>query len=358
MTSLIVGSVLLLAFANGANDNFKGVATLFGSGTADYRSSLLWATLATFGGSLAAVWMAGTLLVRFSGKGLVPDATASDPHFAAAVAAAAGITVLLATQLGFPISTTHALVGAMVGAGVSYSGEIQQSKLLSTFVVPLLVNPVIAVAVTAAVYPMFRVARLRLGIERRARPISVEHGEPAVESAGAAAANESPEPGHERYSGVLCGVEASTLLDALHFVSAGLVSFARGLNDTPKIAALLLLTSRLGPGGSNLVVGITVAVGGLIAARRIAESMSRRITTMNAGQGFTANLITGVLVISASRWGLPVSTTHVSCGALFGIGLVNRQARWRFILQILLAWITTLPVAAVLGWMLAVFLRR
>ena len=67
---------------------------------------------------------------------------------------------------------------------------------------------------------------------------------------------------------------------------------------------------------------------------------------MNPGQGFTANLVTAVLVAGASRFGLPVSTTHVSVGSLFGIGVVNRTARARTIATILLAWVTTLPIGA------------
>ncbi len=70
---------------------------------------------------------------------------------------------------------------------------------------------------------------------------------------------------------------------------------------------------------------------------------------MNVGQGLTANLVTAFLVLVASRFGLPVSTTHVSCGALFGIGTVTRQARWKTIRTIIAAWVTTLPIAALLS---------
>jgi PiT family inorganic phosphate transporter len=77
--------------------------------------------------------------------------------------------------------------------------------------------------------------------------------------------------------------------------------------------------------------------------------MGRKITPMNHGQGLTANLITGIVVVGASRLGLPVSTTHVSCGALFGIGAVTRQAHWATIAKILVAWVTTLPAGAALG---------
>ena len=78
---------------------------------------------------------------------------------------------------------------------------------------------------------------------------------------------------------------------------------------------------------------------------------------MNPGQGFTANLVTAVLVAGASRLGLPVSTTHVAVGSLFGIGVVNGTARSRTVLTILLAWLTTLPVAGLLSATLYLVLR-
>ena len=152
-----------------------------------------------------------------------------------------------------------------------------------------------------------------------------------------------------RYGGAVAGIKAATLLAGLHYLSAGTVSFARGLNDTPKIAALLVAGSGLsqltGVGG----VGLAIALGGLIAARRVAHTMSHEITPMNAGQGFTANLVTGLIVILASRVGVPVSTTHVSCGGIFGVGAITSQARGAMIGRIVLCWVLTLPLAAVVA---------
>lgn len=365
LTITIIAAVVLLAFANGANDNFKGVATLYGSGTTSYRRALAWATVTTFLGSAVALWLAGSLLTRFSGKGLVPDATVADPRFAATVALAAGATVLLATRLGFPVSTTHALVGAMAGTAFASASELRVTTLASMFLAPLLVSPVVAIVASSSTYPVFRSLRHWLGIESRscicvgtewvAVPIAATSATVAahrvpVEAAVTVNVGDSASC-RQRYHGRVFGLEAAPTLDALHFLSAGLVSFARGLNDTPKMAAVLLLVPSINATGLNFLCGVLIAVGGLVAARRVAESMSHRITAMNPGQGFTANLLTGVLVIAASRWGLPVSTTHVSCGSLFGIGLVNRQAHWKFIGQVLLAWLTTLPLAAAIAWL-------
>ena len=96
-------------------------------------------------------------------------------------------------------------------------------------------------------------------------------------------------------------------------------------------------------------IGMMIAVGGLMAARRVAETMSCRITTMNAEQGFTANLATGLIVIGASRLGVPVSTTHVSCGGIFGVGAMTANARWNTIGYVIASWLLTLPLAALLA---------
>src|SRR3972149_4721433 len=107
MTTLVfIGvAVISLAYANGANDNFKGVATLSGSGSTDYRKALVLATATTFLGSLTALYIGEGLVTTFSGKGLVPDSAIQDPSFLFAVGAGAAGTVLIATRLGFPVST-------------------------------------------------------------------------------------------------------------------------------------------------------------------------------------------------------------------------------------------------------------
>ena len=102
-------AVLLLTYSNGANDNFKGVATLWGSGTLAYRPALILATVATFAGSICSYFFAEELIKNFSGKGLVPDDIIQSVDFILAVALAAGATVLLATRLGYHMSTNHRL---------------------------------------------------------------------------------------------------------------------------------------------------------------------------------------------------------------------------------------------------------
>ena len=358
MIAWLIVAVVLLAYANGANDNFKGVATLFGSRTTDYRNALWWATGTTLAGSCAAILLSGGLVQAFSDKGLVPDLLAQNPQFLLAVGLGAALTVMLATVTGFPISTTHALTGGLVGAGLAAVGAVNAGKLGESFSLPLAVSPFLSFASTAILYPVFRFARLRLGIERQMclcvdggapQPVAVQpDGMAVLRATGVSLSVGQLQACTERYYGRGFGVDSQWVLDRLHVVSAGAVSFARGLNDTPKIVALLIAAQALrGPLSiSLLAIGLAMAIGGLLNARRVATTMSERITAMNHGQGFTANLVTAALVTLASQWGLPVSTTHVSCGSLFGLGTVTQSARWGVVRNILLSWLVTLPLAA------------
>ncbi|MBM3739544.1 MAG: inorganic phosphate transporter [Acidobacteria bacterium] len=301
MIGLVAFVVCFLAYANGANDNFKGVASLYGGGVLSYWRALGWATLATAAGSVSALFFGQALLARFTGRGLVTDALAASPEFAAAVAAGAGITVILAALAGFPISTTHGLTGAITGAGLTALGTgVNFGALGSNFLLPLLLSPVIAVALAFLL---------------------------------------------ERISGQPGGTKGSAV-DAAHVISAGVVSFARGLNDAPKIAAMLWAAKALPGAPGFLLVAVAMAAGGLAHSHRIADTMSLRLTKLDHRRGLAANLSTSVLVLTATWFGLPVSTTHVSVGSLFGTGIAARQSNLRVAAGIVLSWVLTLPCAA------------
>ena len=325
MLLLILATAALgLAYSNGANDNFKGVATLFGSGTTNYRRALTWATVTTLLGSLAALVLSASLITKFSGKGLIPAETAALPEYAASVAIGASLTVLFATRIGMPISTTHSLVGALIGAGWASRAPINYGQLTTGFAVPLLISPLMAIAATAILFQGAALFR-RDGKDATSGEEQLPH---------------KNETGKDR-----------PLLDRSHYLSSGIVCFARGLNDTPKIAALLLVVPSFQSSSALVMTGVAIMFGGILNARRVAETMSQRITTMSHGQGFVANIVTGCIVIGASRLGVPVSTTHVSCGALFGIGAASGQANESMIRKIVLAWIFTLPAGALTGWL-------
>ncbi|MBT5059673.1 MAG: inorganic phosphate transporter [Gemmatimonadetes bacterium] len=395
--AVAVGAVFL-TYANGANDNFKGVATLYGSGVLSYRAALVSGTTATWFGSVAALFIADELVRSFSGKGLVDPAILAQGTFPVAVAGGAAVTVLLATRLGLPISTTHALIGALVGAGLS-AGSLNAARLGTAFALPLAISPLLAATLAAAVYLTGRTLRrhwqleaddclclepaLQPAVQLVSQPIkqpisqSSSQSDPMTAttvsvsesssagappgSAGAARVTPSVHsaamPGLRIGNVESCstgplgsiGVSAVDGVGILHCLSGLLVSFARGLNDTPKIAGVLLIGSTIAVVSQQwLIVAIAsvMALGGLLSARRVAQVMAKDITTLNEGQGLAANLVTSFLVLGASKFGVPVSTTHVSCGALFGIGASTRGGHVRTIITILGAWLITLPLGA------------
>ena len=357
---LLFLATCFLAYSNGANDNFKGVASLFGSRTCSYRTAISWATITTFAGSIMSIFLAQTLLKKFSGKGIVPEHLVGSGYFLLAVAVGAGLTVIIATLTGFPISTTHALTGAIIGCGfVAVGSNLNFSALGKGFVLPLLLSPLLAIVIAGILYILFHALRVATGTSKEwcicvgAEEKVVAMPQPSSVLALRSVAStitlsiDEQENCRERYAGSFLGIGSQELMDAAHFFSAGTVSFARGLNDTPKIVALLLLSKAFDIRWGFVAVAITMAIGGLVNARKVAETMSRKITTMNHGQGFTANLTTAILVVLASLYGLPVSTTHVSVGSLFGIGLTTGNANPRIMSAIALSWVVTLPCAAV-----------
>jgi inorganic phosphate transporter, PiT family len=266
-----------------------------------------------------------------------------------------------------PVSTTHALIGGLLGAGLlAADGEVRFAALGKSFLLPLLFSPLVALLLTVAIYPLFRWARRRSGVASNTcicvgmtyEAVAPQpDGQLLLVRTGALVEVGQRADCVERYQGRVLGLDAGRLLDGLHYLTGGAVGFARGLNDAPKIVALLLAIEALRPALGLFLVALVMAAGGVLNARRVAETMSRRITRMNPGQGFTANLVTAALVIGASRLGLPVSTTHVSVGSLFGIGLVSGTARAKTVLAILLAWVTTLPLGAAFAAVVYLSLR-
>lgn len=353
MEYLLIAVALFLAFGNGANDNFKGFATVWGSDSLTYRQALILATVATLAGSLLSLYLAHGLVQQFSGKGLLPSLIVDTPRFIASVGFGAALTVIIATRAGLPISTTHALLGGLVGAGLAASpGELQLGRLGNTFVLPLLLSPLLAAVLG---WLAWRLLRLRPADTDCACVIPA----PLVAAPSGAMLQPIAPPqlviasgGHcDQLETPLLRLAIPRLLDRLHVFSASLICFARAVNDTPKLAALLVAAHMLNAQTSIVLIAAVMALGGLLLSRRVAETMSRRVTRMDPTQGVSANLITATLVLGASQSGLPVSTTHVSVGAIAGVGAGANTLNTSALRTILLSWVATLPMAAGLAWL-------
>ncbi len=363
MDALLLSAAVLLAYANGANDNFKGVATLYGSGLVGYRAAIALGTAGALAGSILSLWLAPGLFARFTGAGVIPDPVIVGQGFLPAVGIGAALTVLAATRLGLPISTTHSLIGALAGAGWAAAGTgIDLPRLAGLFFAPLLFSPLAAFALAAVFYFAAAAARRRpdpgqarclcLGKISNLRPAAAPGPAPAIaELSRLAVKTGGSDECRAFYPDRYLKITVPGVHDLLHLLNALTVSVARGVNDAPKIAALLWLTTA-GTAGSIVLVSLAMAAGGLLGGRQVAETMGRRITPLTPATGLIANLATSLLVLSANRLSLPVSTTHVSAGAIAALGALTRRGNAGTICRILLAWLTTLPLAAALAALL------
>ncbi len=346
-------ATIALGWANGANDVSKGVAALAGSGVTTPRAAWVLGVAGTAAGGCAAIY-AGDALSTLFGGGFLRGASALGVEAAfAALVGAAGF-VLTATWMRWPVSTTHALIGGIVGAAVIQFGPqgVAFNAILASFALPLLLSPLMAIALCWLLIQVNRVAEAHIP---RWTPGCCEREE-------------------WKRDPFVCGLEGDRpplavqrIWLSLHWISAGAVSFARGMNDTPKIAALMIPAFAFlpvvqsidyGPRLAVLVIAIAMTAGGTMAGRRILPILARGVSSMNASTGLFANMGTAFLVLAATPLGYPVSTTHVTTGSLIGVRVAGHApARRRDALRvILLAWLVTLPVAGATAALVAHFL--
>ncbi len=352
---VLLAMVLALAWANGANDVAKGVATLSGSGIAGAQRALLWGSFASVLGGLAAIAWGGALVSLFSKGFLAGNPELSWGFSFGAIGGAAG-WVLLATWLRLPVSTTHALIGGVAGAALATWGAeaVRLAAVVNKALVPLLASPLIAIGVCSVLLFATRLVERRL---------------PAWSPGCCATADYERDP-------FVCAApqDVSTrtvrrIWLGLHWLSSGLVSFARGLNDVPKIAALgLPAVFALPLAESPLITATTAALllvtlamgaGSIWGGYRLLPMLASGVSQLDVRTGLAANLGTSMLVLAASPLGLPVSTTHVSTGSLMGVRFAEgRRPKTGDALKVILfGWVVTLPVAAALAILLASIAR-
>jgi inorganic phosphate transporter, PiT family len=321
MTIAILLMVVALAAANGANDVSKGVATLAGAGVTRYRTAILWGALTTLVGCLLSIELGRAMGALFS-KGIV----SAEPTQAFALAVLVGATswVALASVLRLPVSTTHSIVGSLVGAGLLLApNAVRWSGVAQKVVLPLLLSIGVAYLIALVLSVLARaLSRPRVAARR--------------DGPGAMTATEQPADD--------VPTSAYRLVTLLHWVSSGTTSCARGLNDNPKIAAIGGF-ALIPAGFTSNQVALTVAGAmllGCLFGIRVAKTLGEGVLRMTHGEGCWANVTTSFLVGMGATMGLPMSTTQVSSGAIIGsagtqVGRLNRKT----IRDFLIAWSVT-----------------
>lgn len=355
---LALGLAVLIGigFANGANDIAKASASLAGAGVTSLPRAVAWgAAWTTLGGLIAAFW--GLAIIKnLSTSVLVGGAVElGSLPVALAVGIAPILWVGLATWRGWPVSTSHAIVGGLMGVGIAAAGMDGVAWDLAgrNIVLPLLASPVMAIVLAYILRSSIRrfgdlIGRYQICLLPRTRMVvsgaAVAY---AVNDADASCAVcETGTPSADANIGF------SVSEDHLHWMTSGLLSFARGLNDGPKLIAvalpMLALSGQSLNGWLFVFSAFAMGAGGIMAGYRVTEVLAFRVTRIDHHQGFTASLVATVLVLGASRLGLPVSTTHVAASAIMGVGIgTDSGLRMATVKNMLAAWLVTAPLAAV-----------
>lgn len=363
-SDLVLLFVMALAFANGTNDVSKAIATLVGSGITNYRTAILWGTVWTVCGAGAAAVVATAMVKTFS-SGLIEPSTVIQPALAVAALIGAMGWVFFASRIGLPVSTTHALVGAVVGAGlVAFGGHgLIWSALIGKIALPLLLSPLLAMSFSVLLHPAIRAVAVRwegtcLCVMPTARALVTVNAQGMTRTLIQTSAFGQPVMAVPAQCD-RAGLSGFTIgLDSIHWLSSGLASLARGTNDAPKIVAMLLLGSGVASWSSVHLqaaafagVALAMGLGSYWGGLRVTEVLAERVTRMDHLEGLSANLTTSSLVLVSATMGLPVSTTHVSSSAIIGIGLLKglRTVNWATVREMVLAWVVTLPASGFLA---------
>jgi len=317
---LLIGLIvvaLAFDFLNGLHDAANSIATVVGTRLLSPLAAVVFAAFFNFAAYfLALQWPELHKVADTIGKGLInKDLVTPAVVFGALVGAMFWNVV---TWLkGIPSSSSHALVGGIIGAGVAHAGMggIEWHGLNKTLLA-IVLSPLLGMILTIIIM----VVTSWLGSRASAR-------------------------GAER------------AFRGLHLISAGAYSLGHGLNDAQKtmglITVLLYSTGYLGgefavPHWVALSCYIAIALGTLTGGWRIIETMGTRITKLNQHQGFSASLGGSIMLFAASWLGIPVSTTHTITGCVIGAGATRRASavRWGIARKVMIAWVITIPASA------------
>lgn len=305
-----LAALFLLAFANGANDAGKSVVTLETpgpSGALTKRRPLVWGGFFTGVGSVAAILISGRLLTVFTPQTLLHNS----PESAFVLAALAGATlwILAATFVRLPVSSTHAIVGAIVILAVFVYGlsSVQWTYLAVRVVLPLAGGPIVAL----------------VGINILDRFT----GKPGMPS-----------------------VAKPRLTQLTHWATGAATAFARGINDAPKMAALGAFFLLANPSESlwvpYSVIALAVLLGSIVLGHRVVVTAIGKHANLDQVQRSKANAATALVVSAGAILGAPLSTTQVHQGTNAGIGR-DRSVIRSSLRSMLLPWFVTLPGAGI-----------
>jgi len=313
---LVVVVALIFDFTNGAHDCANAIATAVSTKALSPRTAVMMAAVLNFIGALLGEEVAHTL-----GSGIVhPDVVAGSHILVLAALVGAIAWNLITWYYGIPSSSSHALIGGLIGAAVAHAGvtTLNGMSIVKKVLIPLVCSPLAGFAVgfllMSLITVFFRCSN-RTKVNRVFRKLQI--------------------------------------------VSSAFLATSHGLNDAQKtmgiITLALLIFGQIDsvhvPLWVKLVCALAMAAGTAMGGWKIIKTMGHRIFKLEPAHGFVAESSSALVITSASLFGAPISTTHTISSCIFGVGSTKRLSavRWGVAGNLVIAWILTLPAAAAIA---------
>ncbi len=317
----VVIIALLFEVSNGWNDSANAIATVVSTRVLTPGKAVLLATSMNITGAFLSTAVAKTI-----GKGIVNPADITQTVVAAALLSGFLWNGAM-TYLGLPVSASHALIGGIIGAGIAHFGGIDQLNLegLTKIFIALFTSPIIGI--------IFGYLFMKLIIR------------------------------------IFCNKSPGTLnrhFGRLQIISAGFMALSHGMNDAQKVMGVITLALVSGgfistvevPFWVILACALSMGIGTAAGGWRVIKTLGHQMLKLQPIHGFAAETAATAVIVGASSLGLPVSTTHVITTSIMGVGATKRLSavRWGVARKIILAWVFTLPMTAIVAWLTYKFL--
>ena len=324
LLAVVIITALSFDFTNGFHDTANAMATSIATGALKPKVAVALCGVLNFVGAFLSISVAATIA-----SGIVDQNVVTLPIVFAGLLGAIAWNVLT-WFFGLPSSSSHALIGGVIGATAVAVGThaVKGHNIVAKVVIPAVLSPIIAGLVAGlATFVAYRIAR----------PNEVK------------------------------GTRKTFRIGQI--ASASLVSLAHGTNDAQKtmgiITLALIADGRIGKGSDPplwviAVCALAIASGTYIGGWRVMRTMGHRLTQVEAPQGFAAETSAAAVLLLSTRNGLPLSTTHITSGAVMGSGLGKAAAdvKWGVAGRMIVAWILTLPAAALVGAAIALTTKK
>ncbi len=319
---LLIIVVLLLSvgfdYINGFHDTANAIATSVSTRALRPSHAILMSAAANFLGALT-----GTAVAKTIASGIATTPPGDEGQIVVAAALVGAITWNLITwRLGIPSSSSHALIGGLIGSAIAASGvsSLNGPGIFDKVIFPLLASPVLGVFIG------FGLMVVLLNVFRRAHPKRI----------------------NDRFR-------------RLQVISAAFMAFSHGSNDAQKTMGIITLALVTGgflaepvvPLWVILLAATAISFGTAAGGWRIIKTMGQRVVKLDPVHGFAAETTAATIILGASHFGMPVSTTHVISSAIIGVGSSDRLSavRWGVAGNIVVAWVLTIPASGAVAWL-------